>query len=162
QMKKKDDGSYTGEVTPTRFTFASEKLVYPLKITQISVKDKTEALFYVQAPDKMDLAGKFSYEPSWTTMWSQATDFALPEKLTAREKNWQKHVAAKLPGFGEEINKVRQARHEPATLEWAKQITDNDIAILSGEKKYNRDAPKEDVDKLKLLKGHVKKGQVIT
>ncbi|HEX5271080.1 MAG TPA: DUF2330 domain-containing protein, partial [Gemmataceae bacterium] len=33
QMKKRKDGSYEGEVTPTRFTFASENLVYPLKIT---------------------------------------------------------------------------------------------------------------------------------
>jgi len=49
QMKKNKDGTFAGEVTPTRFQFASEKLVYPLKITQISVKDKTEALFYVQA-----------------------------------------------------------------------------------------------------------------
>src|SRR5262249_16646506 len=38
QMKKNKDGSYAGEVTPTRFQFASDKLVYPLKITQISVK----------------------------------------------------------------------------------------------------------------------------
>ena len=38
-QKKNKDGSYQGEVTPTRFTFASEKLIYPLKITQISVKD---------------------------------------------------------------------------------------------------------------------------
>jgi hypothetical protein len=45
QMKKSADGTFTGEVTPTRFQFASEKLVYPLKITQLSVKDKTEALF---------------------------------------------------------------------------------------------------------------------
>src|SRR5262245_22675209 len=57
QMKKNKDGSYAGEVTPTRFQFASEKLIYPLKITQISVKDKTEALFYVQAPFKVDLEG---------------------------------------------------------------------------------------------------------
>src|SRR5207248_2050581 len=46
QMKRNKDGTFAGEVTPTRFQFASEKLVYPLKITQISVKDKTEALFY--------------------------------------------------------------------------------------------------------------------
>jgi hypothetical protein len=52
QMKKNKDGTYTGEVTPTRFQFASDKLVYPLKITQISVKDKTEALFYVQTSYK--------------------------------------------------------------------------------------------------------------
>lgn len=42
QMKKADDGSYLGEVTPTRFTFSSDQCVYPLKITQISVKDKTD------------------------------------------------------------------------------------------------------------------------
>ena len=58
QMKKNKDGTYAGEVTPTRFKFASDKLVYPLKITQISVKDKTEALFYVQAPHKVDLPGR--------------------------------------------------------------------------------------------------------
>src|SRR5262245_12339634 len=79
QMKKKPDGSYEGEVTPTRFTFTSEKLIYPLKITQISVKDKTEALFYVQTRNKVDLPGDFSYEYTWTPMWSQATGFAIPE-----------------------------------------------------------------------------------
>src|SRR5262249_25531891 len=42
QMKRNKDGTFAGEVTPTRFQFASDKLVYPLKITQISVKDKTE------------------------------------------------------------------------------------------------------------------------
>src|SRR5262249_52238396 len=41
QMKKNPDGSFAGEVPPTRFQFATDKLVYPLKITQISVKDKT-------------------------------------------------------------------------------------------------------------------------
>src|SRR5262245_61335926 len=40
QMKRNKDGSYAGEVTPTRFQFASDKLIYPLKITQLSVKDK--------------------------------------------------------------------------------------------------------------------------
>src|SRR5262245_27721598 len=52
QLKKAKDGSYTGDVTPTRFSFATDKLVYPLRITQVSVKDKTDALFYVQAPFK--------------------------------------------------------------------------------------------------------------
>jgi len=37
---------------PTPLPVSSDKLVYPLKITQISVKDKTEALFYVQAPSR--------------------------------------------------------------------------------------------------------------
>src|SRR5712692_5299653 len=32
QMKRNKDGTFDGEVTPTRFRFTSEKLVYPLKI----------------------------------------------------------------------------------------------------------------------------------
>ena len=93
QMKKRADGSFEGEVTPTRFNFASDKLIYPLKITQISVKDQTEALLYIQAPDKMDLAENWSYEWTFTPMWSQATSFAIPEKLTQAEFVWQKLVS---------------------------------------------------------------------
>ena len=59
-------------MTPTRFQFASDEFVYPLKITQISVKDKTEAL-YVQAPEKMDLAGDWSYQLTWVPMIQAAT-----------------------------------------------------------------------------------------
>ncbi len=162
QMKKRPDGSYEGEVTPTRFTFASDKLVYPLKITQISVKDKTEALFYVQAARKVDLPGDFSYEYTWTPMWSQATGFALPDKLTEQEKQWQQHVQGRVPDDLKTVNDLRGKKHEPATLEWAKKITDKDIGLLEGKERYNRDAPREDVEKLKLLKGHVKKGQFLT
>ncbi len=162
QMKRRPDGSYEGEVTPTRFTFASDKLVYPLKITQISVKDRTEALFYVQAARKIDLPGDFSYEYTWTPMWSQATGFALPDKLTEQEKQWQQHVQGRVPDDLKKVNDLRGKRHEPATLEWAKKVTDKDIGLLEGKERYNRDAPKEDVEKLKLLKGHVKKGQFIT
>jgi hypothetical protein len=162
QMKKKPDGSFDGEVTPTRFTFASDKLVYPLKVTQISVKDKTEALFYVQAAHKVDLPGDFSYEFTWTPMWSQATSFAVPEKLTKEETAWQKHVQPKAQEFLQKVNELRQKKHEPATLEWAKKLTAADLDILTGEKKYNRDAPPEDVKNLKVLKGHLKKGQFVT
>ncbi len=162
QMKKKADGSYAGEVTPTRFTFASEALVYPLKITQISVKDKTEALFYVQAPHKVDLPGDFSCQFTWLPMWSQAAAFALPEKLTKAETEWQKHAEPLAQAQNQKAQKIREARHEPTSLEWAKKITEGDVAVLEGKKAYNREAPKEDVDKLKLLKGHVKKGQFIT
>jgi hypothetical protein len=162
QLKKKPDGTYDGEVTPTRFTFASEKLHYPLKITQISVKDKTEALFYVQTTYKVDLPGEFSYQCTWTPMWSQATSFAIPEKLTPEETAWQKHVQPLLGNLQKQSVAIRQKRHMPATLEWAKKITDNDIQVLEGKKPYNREAPKADVDDLKKLKGHVQKGQFIT
>src|SRR5262249_26401583 len=98
----------------------------------------------------------------WEPMWSQATTFALPEKLTAEETNWQKHIQPKSNEYLQKVQKLRQNKHEPATLEWAKKITENDVAVLEGKKAYNREAPKEDVDKLKLLKGHVKEGQFIT
>jgi hypothetical protein len=162
QMKRRPDGTFDGEVTPTRFTFPSDKPVYPLRITQISVKDQTEALFYVQAPDKMDLPGDLSYEFTWTPMWSQATSFALPDKLTEQEKTWQQYVQPRLQQDLQKVQQLRQQRHEPATLEWARKITAGDIAVLEGKKPYNREAPKEDVDKLKLLKGHVKQGQFVT
>src|SRR5690349_4750722 len=72
QMKRNPDGSFLGEVTPTRFQFPSEKLIYPLKITQISVKDQTEALFYVQAPYKVDLPGEMTYQYQWVPMLQNA------------------------------------------------------------------------------------------
>src|ERR1043165_9394589 len=68
QMKRNKDGTFDGEVTPTRFQFKSEKLVYPLKITQISVREKTEALFYVQAPFKVDLPDDLTYQYAWVPM----------------------------------------------------------------------------------------------
>ncbi len=162
QMKKRPDGTYDGEVTPTRFQFASDKLVYPLRITQLSVKDHTEALFYVQAPDKVDLAGDLSYQFTWTPMWSQATSYAIPDKLTAQEKAWQQHVQPLVQNDLQKVQQLRQAGHEPATLEWAKKITDDDLAVLEGKKKYNREAPEADVKNLKLLAGHVTKGQFVT
>jgi hypothetical protein len=162
QMKKRPDGSYDGEVTPTRFTFASDKPVYPLKITQISVKDKTEALFYVQAPQKMNLPGDFSYQFTYAPMWSQATTFALPEKLTAQEKAWQEWVQPRVNDLARKDQELRSKRVEPATLEWAKKIGEADVAVMEGKKPYNREAPAEDVQKLKLLKGMVKPGQFVT
>jgi Uncharacterized protein conserved in bacteria (DUF2330) len=162
QMKKRADGTFDGEVTPTRFTFPSDRPVYPLKITQISVKDHTEALFYVQAPDKMDLAGDFSYEFTWTPMWAQATSFAVPEKLSGQEKAWQQHVQPSVQADLQKAQQLRQQRHEPATLEWARKITEADVAVLEGKRPYDRDAPREDVEKLKLLKGHVRQGQFVT
>src|SRR5262249_2095408 len=59
-------------------------------------------------------------------------------------------------------NELRGKRHEPATLEWARKITDKDIGVLEGKEKYNREAPEADVKKLDILKGHVKKGQFVT
>src|SRR5947208_1761730 len=97
QMKRNKDGTFTGEVTPTRFQFASEKLVYPLKITQISVKDKTEALFYVQAPHKGDLTGDNSYQFTWVPML-QAASGCTPGGLPGRSADWLKAFESQTPG----------------------------------------------------------------
>lgn len=56
-MTKRPDGTYEGNVSPTRFQFTSTELVYPLRITQTSVKDTTNALLYVMTKDKIDLPG---------------------------------------------------------------------------------------------------------
>src|SRR5437660_6406525 len=99
QMKRKPDGSFEGEVTPTRFTFETEKFIYPLKITQISVKKETEALFYVQAAHKYDLKGDFSFQFSFAPMSLQAMSFAVPEKITAQEKSWRELAQPGLKEF---------------------------------------------------------------
>jgi hypothetical protein len=162
QMKARPNGTYEGNVTPTRFTFASEKLVYPLKITQISVKHRTEALFYVQAPYKTDLTGNFSWQCTFTPMWSQALSFAVPEKVTQQEMAWQKHVQPLTRGLNQQVQQLLEKKVQPATLEWAKRITDNDLAVLEGKRPFNRDAPSEEVAALKNLKGWIQKGQFVT
>src|SRR6202020_3597167 len=95
QMKKNKDGSFIGEVTPTRFQFASDKLVYPLKITQISVKDKSEVLFYVQSPTKVDLKGDFSYQMTWVPMLQAATG-CTPGGIQGGGEQWIKHFGPQI------------------------------------------------------------------
>jgi hypothetical protein len=164
QMKRGPDGSYTGEVTPTRFTFRSDRLVYPLRITQISVPRQTEALFYVQAPYKVDLPGNFSYQYTWAPMWLQATAFALPEKLTPQERRWMPVVQRQL----NDLNRVVRVHSQelpgwqPARLEWAKKITSHDLDVLSGAAPFGREADPAAIKNLRLLRGHVRSEQTIT
>ncbi|MEK7866308.1 MAG: DUF2330 domain-containing protein, partial [Planctomycetota bacterium] len=121
QMKKNADGSYTGEVTPTRFTFTSEACVYPLKITQISVKDKTDALLYVQAPTQMDLQGDLSWKHSFRVMWLTymlgcSASEEQQRELTARQQ-WMEAKKAKDPAY------------ETTKLEWARKLSDADMSV---------------------------------
>jgi hypothetical protein len=162
QMKKKPDGSFEGEVTPTRLTFNSDSFIYPLKITQISVKKETEALFYVQAAHKYDLKGDFSFQVTFAPMCAQAMSFAVPEKLTATEKAWRDLAQPTLKEMNDKAGALQRQGLKPATLEWAKKITQNDLDVIEGKAKYNREAPKEEIEKLKLLKGHVQKDQFVT
>jgi hypothetical protein len=155
QMKRNKDGTFTGEVTPTRFQFAAEKLVYPLKITQISVKDMTEALFYVQAPYKVDLPGDNSYQYSWVPML-QAASGCTPGGLPGRGANWLEAFKSQIPMLLQraqalEYRFVANQRpqpnrkgHLPTTMEWARKLTEDDIKILTGKAPYAEKVP--DVD----------------
>src|SRR4030095_10979361 len=154
QMKRHTEGTFAGEVTPTRFQFASDKLVYPLKITQISVREKTEALFYVQAPFKVDLEGDMTYQYTWLPMlegalgcsggipgkgadWLKATKADAPKLLArARELGFQFN-----PGQRPGPNK---AGHIPTTMEWARKLSNDDIGILTGKMPYSEIVPNVD------------------
>jgi hypothetical protein len=161
QMKKNPDGSFAGEVTPTRFRFASEEFVYPLKITQISVKDKTEALFYVQAPFKTDLPGDATYQYQWIPMIQNASGWYAKgifgqNYAPGNADDWLSAIRPQVPELlqrGRQLgfNFVSGQRPQPnaqgriaTTLEWARKISADDIGVLKGEVAYGDKVP--DVD----------------
>jgi hypothetical protein len=161
QMKKNPDGTFAGEVTPTRFQFASEQLVYPLKITQISVKDKTEALFYVQAPYKVDLPGDLTYQYQWVPMLQNAQGWYAKgifgqNELPGKGDEWIKAIQGQAPALLQKgqalgFNFVSGQRPQPnkdgriaTTLEWARQLTAEDIKVLKSEALYSEKVPNPD------------------
>jgi hypothetical protein len=162
QMKQKAGGKYQGEITPTRFTFKTPKAVYPLRITQISVKDRTDVLLYVMAKKKMDMDGSWSYETNFVNLWTQAMQWAIPEKLTEREKYWQKKIAQ----YERTVNRKQPPpggyTYPGENLEWAGKLTAARLDVLTGKAKYNREAPPEEIKRLRLLSGHLKQDWFLT
>jgi hypothetical protein len=161
QMKKNKDGTYTGEVTPTRFQFTSKELIYPLKITQLSVKDRTEALFYVQTSKKVDLPGDMTYQYQWVPMIQNAQGWYAKgifgsNQLPGKADDWLKAIKGQIPDLlkqGQELgfNFVSGQRpgpnkkgHIATTLEWAKRLTAADINLLKGETAYSEQVPDPD------------------
>jgi hypothetical protein len=159
QMKRKSDGSYTGEVTPTRFQFESDQLTYPLRITQISVKEKTEALFYVQAPFKVDLPGDETYQYQWLPMLQNAQGWygkGGGKSQPGRGDEWleaAKPYTGELLKRGEELGFAFTSGQRPqanpegriaTTLEWAKRLTSQDIAVLRSQAPYTEKVPNVD------------------
>jgi hypothetical protein len=154
QMKRNKDGTFAGDVTPTRFQFSTEKMIYPLKITQISVREKTEALFYVQAPFKVDLPGDLTYQYNWLTMlqWSMGCQGGIP----GRGQIWMDDMKAQTPALmarARELNfnfvsrqrpQSNKAGHIPTTMEWARKLSPDDVKVLRGEAPYSEKIP--DVD----------------
>jgi hypothetical protein len=161
QMKRNPDGSFAGEVTPTRFQFASDTLVYPLKITQISVKDQTEALFYVQAPYKVDLPGEMTYQYQWVPMLQNAQGWYAKgifgtHDLPGRADDWLRDAKDHIPALlqkGQQLGFafVSGQRPQPngqgrlaTTLEWARELTADDVKVLKGQAPYTEKLPDPD------------------
>ena len=154
QMKRNKDGTFDGEVTPTRFQFASEKLVYPLKITQISVREKTEALFYVQAPFKVDLPGDMTYQYTWIPMLQGA--IGCSGGIPGRGQEWMeafKNQTPQLLARAQQLNfrfingrrpQPNNKGHIPTTMEWARKLTKGDVSVLTGKAPYSEKVPNVD------------------
>ena len=49
-----------------------------------------------------------------------------------------------------------------ASLEWAGRLTHERIQVLTGEKPYTRQAPPEEIKKLRILRGHLREGRYLT
>jgi hypothetical protein len=153
-LRKTTGAIYVGAVTPMRFQFTSDKLVYPLLMSQVSVKDRADVLFYVQAPFKADLPGDLSYQHAWIPMLQAAGGKAggLPGKGADWLAVAKPHLPALLQrgrelGFtftpGQQPRPNRQG-HTPTTLEWAKRLTAHDFEVLRGAAPYSEAPP--DVD----------------
>jgi hypothetical protein len=161
QMKRNADGTFAGEVTPTRFQFISKELIYPLKITQLSVKDKTEALFYVQAPYKVDLPGDNTFQYQWVPMlqnvrgWYAKGIFGKNE-MPGKADEWLDAIRDQIPELtarGKELGFSFQWGQRPTpnkdgrtatTLEWARRLTAEDIKVLNGQAAYSEKLPDPD------------------
>jgi hypothetical protein len=154
QMKRNKDGTFDGEVTPTRFQFTSEKLVYPLKITQISVREKTEALFYVQAPFKVDLPGDLTYQYTWIPMLQGAIGCSggIPGGGAQWIEAFKPQTPALLARAGQlnyrfvsgQRAQPNNKGHIPTTMEWARKLSKDDVGVLAGKALYSEKVP--DVD----------------
>jgi len=162
QMKKTPTGNYSGEVTPTQFRFSSKEPVYPIRITQISVKTSTEALFYILTKTKMDLPGDWSYQCQFQPMWEQALSYAVPEKITPAEKEWALVVRPKLEELQAKALQLQQVGRKLTRMEYAKRLSEEDLGVLDGTVKYDRQADREAIDNLKVLQGHLRKDLFLT
>jgi hypothetical protein len=164
QMRRGQDGRYLGEVTPTRFTFASSKLVYPLRITKISVRDTTDVLLYIQAPEKMDFPGELTFQRSFQAMWATAYHWADWSLCNDGEKAWWEVVKNDGPKLNQELAEWQQRNlgRVASTLEWARKLTGADLDMLTGVREFDRKVPAEEVKKLALLGGILRSGQFIT
>jgi hypothetical protein len=119
------------------------------------VKDKTEALFYIQAPHKVDLQGDMSYQRTWVPMLQAATG-CTPGGIQGGGEQWLKAISDQIPtilnrnrdlGFTWQSGQRPQPDkkgHIATTMEWSRKLTADDIKVLRGEAPYSEKVPNVD------------------
>ncbi len=167
QLRQRRDGSYWGEVSPVRFQFRTAQPVYPLRIMQPSVRDRTEVLLYVLAPFKADLPGELSYHrPTSAKPGRPATALEWAHKLTDTDLK----LLAGGVAYSEKLPDVDDG-FSPADLKdpkRARAISKVIEARLEKDRRQRpqgylvREAPAEDVASLRQLAAHLRAGQFLT
>jgi hypothetical protein len=116
------------------------------------VKDKTEALFYVQAPFKVDLPGEMSYRYTWIPLLQSAVG-CTPGGLPGQCEPWLASIKNDIPAVLQRGQKLgfnfvpgqrpqpNDKGHIPTTMEWARKITADDIKVLRGGRPTPRRCP---------------------
>jgi hypothetical protein len=155
QMPKSRDGTHAGEIAPARFQFKTDRPIYPLRIVQGCAGDRTDILFYVQAPFKADLPGELTYQHQWIPLLRSASACTEGE-LPGRGDRWLTASKDEIPGLLKRTAALgfgftpgrrpvpNKQGHTPTSLEWARKLTEDDLKILSGAAPYCAKLP--DVD----------------
>src|SRR5262249_36102223 len=115
----------------------------------------TEALFYVQAPFKVDLPGDMTYQYTWVPMLQAATG-CTPGGIKGGGEEWLKAFAGQVPQLTARATELgfrfvpgqrpqpNSKGHIPTTMEWARKLSKDDINVLSGKAPYSEAVPNVD------------------
>jgi hypothetical protein len=95
-------------------------------------------------------------------MWEKALSYAVPDKITAEEKEWALVVRPKLEELNRKAGEIQVKHRKPTRMEYSKKLTQEDMGVLDGTVAYDRVADKDAVDNLKILKGHLRPGLFLT
>jgi hypothetical protein len=108
----------------------------------------------VQAPFKCDLPGDMTYQYTWVPMLQGAIGCA--GGLPGGGQVWLDNFKAQIPGLMQRANQLNfrfvagqrpqpnQKGHVPTTMEWARKLSKDDVAILTGKAPYSEHVPDPD------------------
>jgi hypothetical protein len=84
--------------------------------------------------------------------------------VTPQEKAWQAVVDSSQPELQQRLSAMstQDGNWQPARLEWARKLNAQDLGMLDGTVKFDRQADAAAINQLKILRGHLKQGQWVT